>query len=487
MDALTYALEGLREFWPHVAGGILLVMTLGVSAHAILYKRESRASVSWIALVLLVPLLGTVLYLLFGINRIQRRASALRLGERMVPIGSHREGETELATQLGPSAAHLVHLSRLVGEVTKYSLLPGNRAEPLFNGDQAFPAMLESIARARRSVSLLSYIFDADRAGRAFVDALGEARRRGVEVRVLVDDAGSRYSRPNILRLLSERGVPASAFLPTSRAILRLAVNLRNHRKIMVVDGETAFTGGMNLREGNLLAENPRVPVQDLHFRVCGPVVSQIQEIFAEDWRFATGEPLEGEAWFPNLATAGPASARGIPDGPDEDFQTLPWVILGAVASARESVRIVTPYFLPEADLISALNVAALRGVRVDILLPSRSNLRYMDWAMMGDIWQVLGRGCRVALSPPPFDHSKLMLVDGTWVLFGSTNLDPRSLRLNFEFNLEVYDADLGARLAAWFDGRMARARRLEMWDLTGRSLPVRLRDGVARLFKPYI
>lgn len=480
-------LEFLWSFGPHVAGALLVLLILGVSAHAILYKRESRATVAWIGLVWLVPILGTVLYLLFGINRIERKASTLRPRRRMVPDGSHAQERAELTRQLGPEGEHLAALARLVGQVTRFPLLPGNRAEPLFNGDEAFPAMMDAIRGARNSIGLLSYIFDHDEAGLEFADALSDAVRRGVEVRVLVDHAGSRYSRPTILSALRRRSVPCAAFLPTSRGLLRLAVNLRNHRKILVVDGRDAFTGGMNLRQGNLLKSGPKVPVQDLHFRVGGPVVSQIQEIFAEDWEFTTGEVLRGDRWFPHLAPAGAASARGIPDGPDADFQTLNWALLGAVGCARESVRIATPYFLPEADLIAGLNIAAMRGVRLDILLPGRSNLPYMDWAMMGDLWQVLGRGCRVWRSPPPFDHSKLAVVDRRWVLLGSTNLDPRSLRLNFEFNLEVYDPPLGDRLATWFDGRLERGHRITRRTLESRPLPIRLRDGVARLLKPYL
>lgn len=219
--------------------------------------------------------------------------------------------------------------------------------------------------------------------------------------------------------------------------------NLRTHRKILVVDGKAGFTGGMNIREGHCLAANPRFPVRDLHFRVLGPVVSQTQEVFADVWTFCTGEILEGNRWFPKIEPQGSALARGLPDGPDEDFESFRMTLFGAIASAESSILVVTPYFLPDAALMTALNVAAMRGLVVDVVLPERNNIPLIQWAATAQLWQVLGRGCRVWLTPPPFDHMKLMVVDGMAAIVGSANWDPRSLRLNFEFNLESYDGEL--------------------------------------------
>ena len=181
----------------------------------------------------------------------------------------------------------------------------------------------------------------------------------------------------------------------------------------------------------------------DLQVRVEGPVVAQLQGAFAEDWLFTTGETLDGPQFFPALGSAGGVLARGIPDGPDEDFETIRWLLLGALATARDRVRIVTPYFIPDAALVTALDVAVMRGVSIDVIIPERGNLRVLQWAQTAQLWQVLERGCRVWLSPPPFDHTKLMVVDGAWTLLGSANWDPRSLRLNFEFDVECYGAEL--------------------------------------------
>jgi cardiolipin synthase len=212
-----------------------------------------------------------------------------------------------------------------------------------------------------------------------------------------------------------------------------------------------------------------------------------LQEAFANDWLFTTGEALRGDLWFPDLEHAGQVLARGISDGPDEDFEQLRWTILGALSIARRSVRIVTPYFLPDPALVSALNLAALRGVHVEILLPSKCNLPLVEWASRALWWQVLEHGCRLWLTPPPFDHSKLMIVDDGWVLLGSANWDARSLRLNFEYNLECYDADLARRLEKLIDAKRANAHAVTLEEVDQRSMPARLRDGLARLLTPYL
>jgi cardiolipin synthase len=225
----------------------------------------------------------------------------------------------------------------------------------------------------------------------------------------------------------------------------------------------------------------------DLHFRLEGPVVPEIQEVFAEDWTFTTRERLEGGVWFPTPLPAGRTLARGISDGPDIDFEKLETVLLGALSVARNSVRVITPYFLPDPALLSALNVAALRGVCVEVILPGKGNLSLVQWASTAQFDQLLEKGVHIFAAPQPFDHSKLMVVDGCWTLLGSANWDPRSLQLNFEFNVECYDVELGAAMDALFEERRGASNPITLEALRGRSFLVKVRDGVARLFSPYL
>ena len=349
--------------------------------------------------------------------------------------------------------------------------------------------MLAAIESAKKSISLVTYIFDNDSSGRRFAEALGRAAKRGVAVRVLIDAAGTRYSWPPITHKLKHAQIPFAKFLPASLLTPWRAatVNLRNHRKILVVDGRTAFTGGMNIRHGNVLADNPRSPVRDLHFRAEGAVVTRLQEAFANDWTFTTGETLDDGVWFPEAKQCGNVIARVITDGPDADYDKLRWTLLAALAEAQTSVQILTPYFLPDHALVTALNLAALRGVRVDIILPVKNNLPFVHWASRAMWWQVLERGCRIWLTPPPFDHSKLMVVDGHWVLIGSANWDARSLRLNFELNVECYGRDFAGEMTRVIEKKLRGAREVTLTEVDARSSPSKLRDAIARLFSPYL
>lgn len=489
-EFLHGAWDRWASLWPYLLTALDVCIALAASGHAVLYKRDSRAAVAWAGLIWLAPFLGALLYALLGVNRIRRRARSLRSGRAhpKPPPNPFEYAASEIPRVLGPEAAHLTTLANVVAGATGRPLLRGNRITPLRNGDEAYPAMIRAIDEARDSVLLSSYIFDNDRAGALFVEAFRRAAARRVEVRVLIDDLGTRYSWPSAVRGLRQAGARVARFLPKLIPTRFRFANLRNHRKIMVVDGRVGFTGGMNVREGCLLELSPRLPVRDLHFRVEGPAVADLQEVLADDWAFTTGELLQGERWFPRLDPAGEVLARGIADGPDEDFERLRLTLLGAVTCARSSVTVVTPYFLPDAALVTTLNVAAMRGVAVDILLPAENNLRVVQWASTAQLWQVLERGCRVWHTPPPFDHTKLLVVDGAWVLLGSSNWDPRSLRLNFEFDLECYDRGLGESLQRWVrDERLRDARPVTLAEVDGRSLPVKLRDGVARLLSPYL
>jgi cardiolipin synthase A/B len=483
-------IELLYRIWPHVATALTLALALATSCHAVLYKRDTRAAIGWVGLIWLVPVVGSLLYIGLGINRIQRRARSLRgrgADERPPSEPLPADATEALGRTLSAEESHLQTLARLVADVAHRPLLAGNRVEPLTGDRHPYPVMLAAIERAERSISLSTYIFDDDRAGGLFLEALAAAVARGVQVRVLVDDVGASYSWPSIIGPLRRARVPVARFLPQLVPWAFRFANLRNHRKILVVDGRVGFTGGMNIREGHYAALHPRHGIEDLHFRIDGPAVAHLQEVFCEDWAFSTRERLEGEAWFPAIAPAGSVFARGISDGPDEDFEKLRWTLLGALACARCSVRIVTPYFLPDTGLITSLNVAALRGVEVDIVLPQKNNLKLVQWASAAQLWQLLGHGCRVWLSPPPFDHTKLMVVDGRWSLLGSSNWDPRSLRLNFEFNVECYEWELAHKLEKLIQQKLLAAQPVTLEDLDGRPLPVKLRDGVARLLSPYL
>jgi cardiolipin synthase A/B len=480
--------EWITQFWAAILPAVHVAAAVSVTVDAVLRKRHVHSVIGWVGLAWLAPIVGSLLYLGFGINRIKRSASALRL-QAAWDGADRRRGVRDAVCPPNLDAAHpgFAGLARLGERITGSPLLGGNRVQPLVDGEQAYPAMLAAIGTARHSIALQSYIFDNDRAGRRFLEALAAAQARGVEVRVLVDDFGSRYTLPSMVRKLRRAGIRAATFLPTWLPNWLRYANLRNHRKILVVDGVLGFTGGMNIRAAHEVASAAKDAVRCLHFEVRGPVVADLQRTFATDWAFTTGEQLQGELWFPPPEAAGTVAARGIPDGPDADIDNILHLILGALAVATRSVRIVTPYFLPDEVLLRALQVAAMRGVAVDIVLPAKSNIFLVDWASAPLLPDLLRKGCRIHLTGAPFDHTKLLVVDGFWSLIGSTNWDARSLRLNFEYNLECYDSPLARSLDALIDSKIARARQPALEELDRRPLPIRLRNGLARMLSPYL
>ena len=467
MTAFWLTPQGGLQFFAHICAAAL------VTVHTLLRKRDVPASIGWIGLAWLAPFVGALLYFGFGINRVRRRARRLKGGDRR-PAYQGRHG--------GPDDP-LADLETAIGAVTRHPPTHGKVEAPLFCGDAGYPQMLAAIAAARRSIRLATFIFHDDVAGGQFIAALGAAKKRGVDVHVLIDGFGGGFLRSPAYERLRGEGVVAARFLHSLWPWKMAFLNLRLHKKILVVDGEVAFIGGLNIGDENVMASRPKAPVTDHHFKVRGPLVNEIERVFDDDWQFAVGDRLTPSPPAPPAPEAG--LSRVIASGPDQETDHLALVLLCAVNAARKSIRVATPYFLPDEQLITALRLAALRGVQVDIVLPAENNHPFVAWAAQAHVRPILESGCRIWFNPPPFDHSKLMTIDGAWSLVGSANWDARSLRLNFEITAEFRDVELAAELERIIDAR--RGTRLTVADLDARPLPVKLRDAAMRLALPYI
>jgi len=454
-----------------------------VTAHVLLKKRDVRAAIAWIGVAWLSPAIGPILYFVFGINRVLRRAGRIR---RRIARPKNRRSLGSPFAELSCLPANIGAIARVSERLTGFPPVGGNDLKIFKAGDEAYPAMLDGIARAKHSIALASYIFRADSVGLDFVAALKSARQRGVEIRVLVDGVGSGYLYSPIARRLTAAGVRHAPFLQYWLPWRMPFLNMRNHKKLLILDGRLGFTGGLNLSADNLLARRPKRPVDDTHFLLAGPVVRQMLVTFAEDWQFTTGELLDGDIWWPEIPAAGSVPAHGVSSGPDADIGALASILATAINAAERRIRIVTPYFLPDQVLNATLVLASLRGVEVEILVPERSDFWPFEWAVRAHIAWLASPKIHIFLSPAPFDHSKLMTVDGAWSLLGSANWDVRSSRLNFEFNLACYDPATAAAVDSVIDRKIAGARPLTARELSERSLAVRLRDAAARLFLPY-
>ena len=468
-----------------LVGALHVLVAAVVTMDVLLKKSDVRGALGWIGAAWFSPFLGGLLYYLFGINRVTRRALKM---SRLTDIQAR-----PAAMGLPDAPEQIRELLAAGTRISGGPLTAGNELVALDGGDAAYPEMLAAIAQARHSIALTSYIFRDDAAGKEFAGALIAARARGVRVCVLLDSVGIGYFYPKILYRLQAGGVATARFLHTWLPWRMPFLNMRNHRKLLVVDGRLAFMGGMNIGAENSRKLHPQDFITDIHFRVQGPVVRSVMDAFARDWSFTTDETLDQDIWWPKLepaggaTAAGPVIARGLRSGPDADIYKIEMILGVALSLAKKRVRILTPYFLPDARLQFAIAQASMRGVQIDIVIPERCNYLVMDWAMRAHLRFFQHIAANVYLTPLPFDHSKLCTLDGGWCLIGSSNWDARSFRLNFEFDLECYDPGLVQKLDAMIDAKIARAKKLEVAGLATLPVPIRLRDAAARLMMPYL
>lgn len=469
----------METFSIFLAGLLFATLQIVVTGHILLFKDDVRSSIGWIGLVWFAPLMGTVIYVLFGINRIRRKAAMLRnSGPDVLDLSQKMQSNIE--NRIPPNLLQLLNLGYNVHP--QYFAL-GNNITPLINGDEAYPVMCQAIANAKKEVLLASYIFDNDKAGKMFIAAIKTAVKNGAKVKILLDGVGrTRGHKPYITKELKKiGGVQYAVFLPVKAAFP--FVNLRNHRKILITDGQTAFFGGMNISAGNLLKTKPKDPVRDVTFKVEGPVIEQISLLFLQDWAFASKKHFTPLAFTQKPQAAGQTACRIIPDGPDYDFRKIELINLAALNCAKESVTIVTPYFLPQNTILTALEMASMRGVNVELILPRKSNIFGMDWAMAANFNRLIKKGVKIYLTNPPFDHSKFMIADDIWLFAGSSNWDERSFRLNFESNIEIASKEAAVKMKELAARKKAAATLLKAKSLT---IPQRLRNSAFRLFTPY-
>lgn len=447
--------------------------------HILLYKRDTRSALGWSIACIFIPFGGPAAYFLFGINRVRSRAQNLK--RQLFEIG-YEAGLTKSI----PKGRFEKGIRAVGYHITGSELSLVNNIEIFYNGEQAYPAMLDSIKQARSRILLTTYILKTDKTGKAFIDALSEAVRRGVDVRVLVDGIGELYSWPKASTLLIKNNVTVATFMPPSLFPPNINLNMRNHRKLLVIDDELAFAGGMNISDDNISVTSKARKISDVHFSFHGSFVNYLSKIFYGDWLMATGEQLIIDL-NTSASNNGEMSCRVIPDGPGEEMDFLALTIQAVIATASESIEIMTPYFLPSRELISSIQSAVLRGIRVRIVLPAKNNLFYMHWANRNILSELLQLNIEIYYQAPPFSHSKLLCIDTEYCMVGSANLDPRSLRLNYEIGIEIFSERINALVREHFDEVISTSTRLSRLELENRSIPIRLRDSLVSLLSPYL
>ncbi len=467
---------------------IVLVMTV-----VILRRRQAPISMlAWIFAIGSLPVAGVVLYLLLGSTRVRSKVSRKRRRVQHLLSRFARWAEQHTsqvcAIRSGTPPEDLRSVEQLGQRVGQMPATSGNDVRIYHAADDTYSALSYAIRAARQHVHMQYYIWQPDETGRLFRDLLVEKAREGVECRVLLDAVGCLATGSRFFKPLTEAGVQVAFFLPlTPLRRRRWSLNLRNHRKIVVIDGNTAFFGSQNIGDEYRGRKRKLSPWFDSHMRVQGAAALFLQQVFAEDWLFATRKLLNEDGYFPQPSSPGNCLVQILPSGPEQDASALAEVVFAAVATARRSIRIATPYFVPDPALEMALRHACHRGVHVELVVPSRTDARVALWAGRSFYPELLDAGVDIYEFDGGVLHSKLMTVDDRWCMLGSANMDVRSFRLNFEITALVYDELVAAEQARHIAAYMGRSRRITARDAWGRPFGESLLVGAARLLAPLL
>lgn len=477
----------------HLALGA--VLTLDV----LLTKQRPVSAVLWLAVVWAFPYAGALAYLSVGVDRVRRGAAARDASKTLV---AQRAAWHPMFERLAvdyvhpdPEESHRYpaqHIFRASDPAVRPNrVFRGNHAELLVEGDGFYPALFDSIAEAESSIHLQTFIFGRDATGRALLERLAARAGEGVECRLLYDRFGSTHAYlSRFFEGARAAGVRVCSITQANPLKGRFQINLRNHRKIAVIDGRIGFVGGINIHDKNLKAHTEGTPIRDYHVKLQGPAVSDLQFQFVEDWHFASQEPPEHflePKYFPDLRPAGDALVQIVPGGPELKGHGLADAFFGAIVAAERSVTIVTPYFVPDEPIVQAVRYAALRGVTVRLIIPKRSNHWYTDFAARALFAPLLKAGVRIFERRPPFMHAKAVVVDHVYAMLGSANLDYRSLHLNFETNIEVADHVFLDSISRQVEAEIAESDELTYEQHRSRSLPRRLTENFCYLFQPML
>ncbi|GHT58873.1 phospholipase [Endomicrobiia bacterium] len=464
--------------------GIRITVSIVISTLILLHKDDIKSSTVWIALVLLSPHIGTVLYIFLGINRVKRKSIRLKKDISLYEKYSHNAIKN-IFEKLPQNYSQFIIFGQ---SVYPQNFVLGNSIKPLQNGTEAYPEMIKTIQNAKREVLISSYIFDYDKETDNFMEAFRTAIKNGAAIKILIDGIGALkvFHRSIEKKLAKIKGLEYGIFLPPQIPVTFPFVNLRNHRKIMIIDGRTAFFGGMNLSKKNVVINDLKNGVIDITFKIKGPVISQMCEIFEDDWEFATGKNFQSLVKdLPNVEY-GAIPARVVPDGPDNKIATMELIVHGAINTAVKKILIVTPYFLPENNILTALEMAAMRDVNVEIIIPEKGDFSFMDYAAEPNFLRLISCGIKIYRSPRPFDHSKIFVVDDEWVFVGSANWDVRSFKLHFESNIEIFSKELAKELTDIAELKKENAKLVTIYECKNLSLLKRIRNNACRLLTPY-
>ncbi len=466
----------------YIAEWIVRIIALFVVAH----KRRPTAALAWLVVIFFQPWLGIFLYLLIGRHRLPRRRTHqyTQLLKRLEHLKRQFDRHPHVVhPELGPQCKAAITLAEHFGSMP---ILDGNSVALISDTNEAIRHLITDIDRAEKHVHMLFFIFRNDDTGRRIANALKQAAGRGVKCRLLLDAVGSWSTLLSMGHELRGAGVQILDDLPVGFIRRRASrIDLRNHRKITVIDGKTAYTGSQNIVDEDYGHKD--LVWQDLTARLKGPVVQELQTVFLEDWHFRTGQLIEEEGVFPAPEVSGKAPAQVLPSGPDQPVESYQRLVVAVLYSARERVVITTPYFIPDEPFLQAMQVIALRGVEVDLILPVKTDHPLIDMAGRAYFEELLESGVRIFTYKNGLLHAKTITVDESIAFLGSSNFDIRSFSLNFEVNLLLYGREAARSLRERQMEYLHNSHPIDPAEWRERSSLKRISQDIAKLFSPLL
>lgn len=477
-------------FW-RIFSLVFLITAIPVAVIILMEKRSPYKTIAWILTLMLIPIFGVLFYLIFGQEyrkqKLFSRKGINSLGKiRRLSSKQLRDME-HTRFNLNQNILEYENMIRLLLNNSDALLTTGNRLKILNNGTEAFPAILKAINNARHHIHLEYYIFSDDVVGNRFKDTLIKKSREGVEVRIIVDDVGSWGLGKKFLREMRESGIEIYSFMEVRFPRLTSRVNFRNHRKLVIIDGKTGFTGGINIADRYNDGVKGIGSWRDMHLQVEGDAVACMQVVFAADWFFVINENLSGNAYFPPFTEEEGTPVQISASGPDSDWESIGQAFFMAIARARRKVYISSPYLMPPVQILQALKTAALSQVDVRIIIPEKSDSVIPKWSSFSYVEELLESGVKIYFYQPGFIHSKYIITDSTFSTIGTTNLDFRSLETNFEVNAFIYDAKFSSKLEQIFLDDLRNSREIRLRDWRKRPWHRKFRESLAHIVSPML
>ena len=478
------------EFWRYFSL-VFLATAIPVAIIIVLEKRSPHKTAAWILVLILLPIVGVIFYLFFG-QEYRKRKLFSRKGVKSLgklrALSSKQLFEIEQThLKLNNDAVEKENIVRLLLNNSNSILTTGNQLQILNNGDETFEAIFSAIKNAKHHIHLEYYIFSDDKIGNRLKNLLIEKSKLGVEVRIIIDDVGSWSLGESFISELKNNGIEIYSFMEVRFPRLTSKMNYRNHRKIIVIDGNIGFTGGINIADRYLEGLKKLGLWRDTHLQINGDAVACLQVIFSADWYFVINENLAGEKYFPKFTEQPGTPVQISAGGPDSDWKNIEQAFFAAITNARKKVYITTPYLMPPKTIVAALEMAALSNVDVRIIIPEKSDAITPKWCSFSYVGKLLEAGIKIYFYQTGFIHSKIIIVDDIFSTIGTSNLDFRSLETNFEVNAFVYEKEFTQKLTNYFLADLKDSREINLEEWGRRPWHFKVRESLAHIFAPML